>query len=258
MRKIALLGSIALGLMASSLFAADKPLRLGIEAAYPPFAYKTPAGEIEGFDHDIGNALCEQMQVKCQWVEQEFDGLIPSLKVRKVDAILSSMSITDERRKSVDFTGKYYYSPARLAMKAGTEVDADFQSLKGKRIAVQRSTTTDRFATEVLQPKGVVVVRYSTQNEIYLDLLSGRLDGVLADAIPLNEGFLKTDSGKGFAFVGPDFTDPHYFGEGAGIAVRKGDTTLLNKLNDAIKAIRANGKYQTIQSKYFDFDIYGK
>jgi len=258
MKKIALLGSIALSLMVSSLVAAEKPLRVGIEAAYPPFAYKTPDGEIAGFDYEIGNALCEQMKVKCQWVEQEFDGLIPSLKVKKVDAILSSMTITDERRKSVAFTSKYYYSPARLAMKAGTEVDADFQSLKGKRIAVQRSTTTDRFATEVLKPKGVEVVRYSTQNEIYLDLISGRLDGVLADAIPLDEGFLKTENGKSFAFVGPNFTDPHYFGEGAGIAVRKGDAELLDQFNQAIVAIRANGKYQAIQSKYFSFDIYGE
>ncbi|MBC9251991.1 ABC transporter substrate-binding protein [Pseudomonas alcaligenes] len=257
MKKLVLFGGLALSLLASSLFAADKPLRLGIEAAYPPFAFKQADGSLAGFDVEIGGALCAEMKVECQWVEQEFDGLIPSLKVKKVDAILSSMTITDDRRKSVDFTGKYYYSPARLAMKVGSEVSADFSSLKGKRIAVQRSTTTDRFATEVLAPKGVEVVRYSSQNEIYLDLVSGRVDGTLADAIPLDEGFLKTEQGKGFAFVGPDFKDPHYFGEGAGIAVRKGDQALLDKLNAAILAIRANGEYQKIQSKYFSFDIYG-
>lgn len=257
MKKIALLG-LALSLIGAAVMAEEKPLRLGIEAAYPPFAYMTPEGKIEGFDYDIGLALCEQMQVKCEWVEQEFDGLIPSLKVRKVDAILSSMTITDERRKSVDFTNKYYYSPARLAMKAGTEVDAEFKSLIGKRIGVQRSTTTDRFASAVFEPMGIEVMRYSTQNEIYLDMLAGRLDGTLADAIPLNEGFISTDSGKGFAFVGPNFTDPKYFGEGAGIAVRKGDTELLNKLNQAILGIRENGKYQAIEAKYFDFDIYGE
>jgi arginine/ornithine transport system substrate-binding protein len=106
--------------------------------------------------------------------------------------------------------------------------------------------------------QGVEVVRYTSQNEIYLDMLSGRLDGTLADAIPVNEGFLKTDNGKDFAFVGPSFTDPQYFGEGAGIAVRKGDRELLGKLNAAIQAIRANGQYQQIQDKYFDFDIYGE
>lgn len=257
MKKLALLGGLALSLIAANLFAAERPLRLGIEAAYPPFAFKTADGQIDGFDHDIGNALCAEMKVECTWVEQEFDGLIPSLKVKKVDAILSSMTITAERRNSVDFTNKYYYSPARLVMKAGSEVDADFSNLKGKRIGVQRSTTTDRFASEVLAAQGVEVVRYSSQNEIYLDVISGRLDGTLADAIPVNEGFLKTDNGKGFAFVGPSFTDPKYFGEGAGIAVRKGDSELLAKLNAAIKAVRDSGEYQKIQAKYFDFDIYG-
>jgi arginine/ornithine transport system substrate-binding protein len=257
MKQFVLLGGIALSLIAANLFAAEKPLRIGIEAAYPPFAYKEANGEIAGFDVDIGNALCAEMRVECQWVEQEFDGLIPSLKVKKVDAILSSMTITEERRKSVDFTNKYYYSPARLVMKEGSTVAADFSNLKGMRIGVQRSTTTDRFASKVLAEAGVEVVRYSSQNEIYLDLMSGRLQGTLADAIPVDEGFLKTDSGKGFAFVGPSFTDPKFFGEGAGIAVRKGDSELLGKINDAITAVRASGEYQKIQSKYFDFDIYG-
>jgi arginine/ornithine transport system substrate-binding protein len=258
MKKLVLLGSLALGLLASSAFAAEKPLRIGIEAAYPPFAFKTPDGQIAGFDYDIGNAMCEEMKVKCQWIEQEFDGLIPSLKVKKVDAVLSSMTITDERKKSVDFTGKYYYTPARLVMKKGSVVDPEFKSLVGKTIGTQRSTTTDRFAAEVLEPKGVKVVRYSTQNEIYLDVLSGRLDGVLADVFPLNEGFLKTANGKDYEFVGPVLNDPKYFGEGAGIAVRKGDSELRGKFDSAIKALRENGKYQAIQARYFDFDIYGE
>lgn len=258
MKKLALLGGLALSLMASSLFAADKPLRLGIEAAYPPFAFKQADGSIAGFDVDIGVALCAEMKVECQWVEQEFDGLIPSLKVKKVDAVLSSLTITDERRKSVDFTGKYYYSPARLTMKKGTVVSDDFSSLSGKRIAVQRATTTDRFASEVLAPKGVEVVRYSSQNEIFLDLTAGRLDATLADVVNIDDGFLKTDAGKGFALVGPDYTDEKYFGNGAGIAVRKGDKALADKISAAILAIRANGKYKEVQDKYFQFNVYGE
>lgn len=258
MKKLALLGGLALSLMASSLFAADKPLRLGIEAAYPPFAFKQADGSIAGFDVDIGVALCAEMKVECQWVEQEFDGLIPSLKVKKVDAVLSSLTITDERRKSVDFTGKYYYSPARLTMKEGTVVSDDFSSLSGKRIAVQRATTTDRFASEVLAPKGVEVVRYSSQNEIFLDLTAGRLDATLADVVNIDDGFLKTDAGKGFALVGPDYTDEKYFGNGAGIAVRKGDKALADKISAAILAIRANGKYKEVQDKYFQFNVYGE
>ncbi|RMQ68134.1 Arginine/ornithine ABC transporter, periplasmic arginine/ornithine-binding protein, partial [Pseudomonas syringae pv. tomato] len=201
---------------------------------------------------------CEEMKAKCTWVEQEFDGLIPALKVRKIDAILSSMSITDDRKKSVDFTGKYYNSPARLVMKDGVTVSDSLAELKGKKIGVQRGSIHERFAREVLAPKGVEVTPYGSQNEIYLDIGAGRLDGTIADATLLQDGFLKTDSGKGFAFVGPAFTDPDYFGDGIGIAVRKGDKANLDRLNAAIAAIRANGKYKAIQDKYFDFDIYGK
>ncbi len=258
MKKIALLGALALSLL-SPLTMADeaKILRIGIEAAYPPFAYKTPDGNITGFDYDIGNALCEEMQVKCKWIEQEFDGLIPALKVRKFDAVLSSMNITEERLKSVDFSKKYYNSPAKLAMKAGTQINDPLVDLKGKKVGVQRASIYDRYATDVFAPAGVEIVRYSSQNEVFLDLTAGRLDATLADAVNIDDGFLKTDAGKGYALVGPTFSEPEYFGEGAGIAVRKGDTALADKFTAAIAAIRANGKYKAVQDKYFDFDIYG-
>lgn len=258
MKTTSLIAGLALSLLASSnLFAAEKTLRIGIEAAYPPFAFKTPDGKISGFDYDIGNALCAQMQVKCQWTEQEYDGLIPSLKVNKIDAALSSITITEERKRSVDFTHKYYFTSARLAMKAGTQVDDQYQSLKGKRIGVQRATTTDRYVSEVLAPKGVEIVRYTSNEEIFMDLVSGRLDGVFADTIPLEQGFLLTPKGEGYAFVGPELKDPKYVGEGAGIAVRKGNTQLVSELNKAIDEIRSNGEYQKIQAKYFKSDIYG-
>lgn len=258
MKKIALLGALALSVLSPLAMAEEaKPLRIGIEAAYPPFAYKTPEGNITGFDYDIGNALCEEMKVKCQWIEQEFDGLIPALKVRKFDAVLSSMTITEDRLKSVDFSKKYYHTPAKLAMKAGSVVNDPLVDLKGKKVGVQRASIYDRYATDVFAPAGVEVVRYSSQNEIFLDLASGRLDATIADSVNIDDGFLKTDAGKGFALVGPDFNEKKYFGEGAGIAVRKGDTALADKITAAIAGIRANGKYQEVQDKYFAFDVYG-
>ena len=259
MNNLALLGALALSLL-SPLALADeaKPMRIGIEAAYPPFAMKTPEGTITGFDYDIGNALCEEMQVKCVWIEQEFDGLIPALKVRKFDAVLSSMAITEDRLKSVDFTNKYYDTPARLAMKAGTVINDPLVDLKGKKIGVQRASIYDRYATGEFTPVGVEVVRYSSQNEIFLDMAAGRLDATLADAVNIDDGFLKTDAGKGFALVGPDFTEKKYIGDGIGIAVRKGDKATAEKFNAAIAAIRANGKYQQVQDKYFNFNVYGK
>jgi len=259
MKKIALLGALALSVLSPLALADDaKPLRIGIEAAYPPFAYKTPDGNITGFDYDIGIALCEEMKVKCQWIEQEFDGLIPALKVRKFDAVLSSMSITEERKRSVDFTGKYYATPAKLAMKAGAQMNDVATDLKGKKIGVQRSSVYDRYATDVFAAAGAEIVRYSSQNEVFLDLASGRLDATIADSVNIDDGFLKTDAGKGFAFVGPDFTDEKYFGEGQGIAVRKGDKALADKISAAILAIRANGTYKEVQDKYFSFDVYGE
>ena len=259
MNNLALLGALALSLL-SPLALADeaKPMRIGIEAAYPPFAMKTPEGTITGFDYDIGNALCEEMQVKCVWIEQEFDGLIPALKVRKFDAVLSSMAITEDRLKSVDFTHKYYDTPARLAMKAGTVINDPLVDLKGKKVGVQRASIYDRYATGEFTPVGVEVVRYSSQNEIFLDMAAGRLDATLADAVNIDDGFLKTDAGKGFALVGPDFTEKKYIGDGIGIAVRKGDKATADKFNAAIAAIRANGKYQQVQDKYFNFNVYGK
>ncbi|MBP8170885.1 MAG: ABC transporter substrate-binding protein [Pseudomonas sp.] len=259
MNKLALLGALALSLL-SPLSMADeaKPVRIGIEAAYPPFAMKTPEGAITGFDYDIGNALCAEMQAKCVWIEQEFDGLIPALKVRKFDAVLSSLNITPERLKSVDFTNKYYATPARLAMKAGTVLNDPLVDLKGKKIGVQRASIYDRYATAVFAPAGAEVVRYGSQNEIFLDLTAGRVDATLADVVNIDDGFLKTDAGKGFALVGPDYTEAKYFGDGVGIAVRKGDTAMAERFNKAIAAIRANGKYQEVQDKYFQFNVYGK
>jgi arginine/ornithine transport system substrate-binding protein len=258
MKKIALLGALALSMLSPLTMAEEaKPLRIGIEAAYPPFAFKTPEGAISGFDYDIGVALCEEMKVECKWIEQEFDGLIPALKVRKFDAVLSSMSITEERLKSVDFTGKYYHTPAKLAMKAGTVLNDPLVDLKGKKVGVQRASIYDRYATDVFAPAGVEVVRYSSQNEIFLDMNSGRLDATLADVVNIDDGFIKTDAGKGFALIGPDYNDTKYFGEGAGIAVRKGDKALADKISAAILAIRANGKYKEVQDKYFDFNVYG-
>ena len=90
-----------------------------------------------------------------------------------------------------------------------------------------------------------------------LDFTAGRIDLLLADSVALDDGFLKTDAGKDAEFVGPDFSDPQWFGEGAGIAIRKDDTELQKLLNDAITAIRTNGTYKKINDKYFEFDVYG-
>ena len=230
-------------------------LRIGVEGAYPPFSAVTPSGALEGFDIDIARALCAQMQVQCTLVQQDFDGMIPALQARKFDAIVASMAITAERKKQVAFSERYYNTPARFIARAGSALVVSPEGLAGKKIGVQRSTVHDRFATDTF--KAAQIVRYTKQDEVFLDLAAGRIDATLQDSVAADAGFLKTPRGKGYAFVGPSYNDPAIFGEGSGIAVRKHDTALQARLNAAIQAIRADGTYKKLQDKYFDFDVYG-
>ena len=237
-------------------FAADwSKLRIGVEGAYPPFSEVGPDGKLKGFDIDIANALCTQMKAQCTLVQQDFDGMIPALQARKFDAIIASMSITPERQQAVNFSDKYYSTPARLVAKSGSKLQTTPEGLKGRKIGVQRSTIHDRYATDMF--KGAEIVRYTKQDEVFLDLAAGRIDATLVDSVAADVGFLKTPAGKGFGFVGPTYTDVKYFGIGAGVAIRKSDTDLQAKFNEALKAIRANGTYKKIEAKYFDFDVYG-
>jgi arginine/ornithine transport system substrate-binding protein len=255
---LSLLALAALLPLATPATHAAEPLkiRVGVEGAYPPFSSIAPDGKIVGFDIDIANALCAQMKAQCTLVQQDFDAMIPALQAKKIDVIIASMSATPERLKVVDFSDKYYNTPNRLIAKAGTTIDGTPASFKGKRIGVQRSTINDRFATAKFA--GATVVRYTKQDEVFLDLASGRIDATLVDAVAGDVGFLKQPAGKGYAFTGPVYDDPAYFGTGVGVALRKGEAPLREQLNAAIKAIRGNGVYKTLQAKYFDFDVYGK
>lgn len=231
---------------------AGEKLRIGVEGAYPPFSWKEADGTLKGFDIDIAHALCEKMAVECELVEQDWDGIIPALLNRKYDAIVASMSITEERKKKVDFTNKYYNTPAKLVAKEGASLSDD---LAGAKLGVQRGTTHQCYAEKFFPDAELVL--YPTQEEVFQDLAAGRLDAQLSDSIQAQEGFLDTDAGNGFAFVGGDQTDLECMGEGAGIAVRKGNPELIAAFNNAIQAIRADGTYAGINAKYFDFDIYG-
>jgi arginine/ornithine transport system substrate-binding protein len=233
-----------------------KEVKIGVEGAYPPFSLVDKDGKLQGFDIDITYALCDAMKVKCTLVKQDFDGLIPSLLAKKIDAIIASMSITEERKQKVDFTHKYYNSPAKFVRKKGSGMEITKAGLKGKTVGVQQSTVHDTYLTDNYGDV-VSIKRYGTLDDAYLDLAAGRLDLLLADSVAVKDGLLDKPAGKDFEFVGPDLTDPKWFGEGIGIAVRKQDTELREKFNKAIDAIRANGTYKKIQDKYFNFDIYG-
>ncbi|MEF1254879.1 MULTISPECIES: ABC transporter substrate-binding protein [unclassified Vibrio] len=230
-------------------------VRFGIEGAYPPFSWTEADGSLKGFDVDMANALCQEMAVKCKIVAQDWDGIIPSLLARKYDAIIAAMSITEERKKKVDFTGKYALIPNKFIAKKGAGLD--FDNLSGQKIAVQRATTHDKYLTDNYGDK-VEIVRYGSFDEAYLDLANGRVAAVLGDASALEEGVLNKAGGEGYEFVGPSLTDPKWFGEGFGIALRKQDKDLTKKLDQAILSLREKGVYQEIAAKYFNYDVYGQ
>ena len=169
------------------------------------------------------------------------------------------MNITEERKKSVAFTQKIWNAPNKFVAKAGSTLQTTPEGLKGKLLGVQQGTIQDDYATKYF--KDAVIKRYKTLEAAQKDLVNNRVEVVFADGVTVSDGFLKTPAGKGFAQVGadvPSSADPAILGDGTGFAVRKEDTALLASLNKAFEAIRANGKYNEIAKKYFDFDIYGK
>ncbi len=249
--------AVALALVAGVASAQEwKKIRIGVEGAYPPFSWVEPDGTLKGFDIDITNALCKEIGAECDLVQQDWDGIIPALLARKYDAIIASMSITEERKKKVAFTDKYYSAVAKFVRRKGSGIEITKAGMKGKAVGVQRATTHDNFITAEFGDT-VEIKRYATQDEAYLDAVAGRVDLLLADSVAMDDGFLKTDQGKNFEFVGPGYTDPKYFGDGVGIAIRQKDTDLVAKFNKAIDSILKNGTYKRINDKYFDFDLYG-
>ena len=254
MKKLLL--TIALGTVCAMSFAHGKDLKVAIDPTYEPFTYKTADGKPTGFDVDIASALCEQIKRKCVFVEQVWDSMIPGLQAKKYDVIISSLSITADRQKVIDFTDKYYNTPSRVVLKKGVKFDGP-ASIKGKKIGVLKGSTQEKYAMGELKTAGVDVIPYEAQDQVYLDINAGRLDGTVADFVEVTGGFLSKPEGKDYVLVGPELYTEKYFGTGIGIGMRKGDA-LKGQLNAAIKAIRANGVYKKINDKYFKFDVYGK
>lgn len=224
-----------------------------MEAAYPPFSELAPDGTVKGFDIDIGMAVCERLKARCTLVQSEFDAMIPALAARKFDAIVASMSITPERSKVVRFSKVYYESAARFVVKAASPLAMTPEGLQGRTIGVQRNTIHDRFVTARF-PKARIV-RYGKQDEVFLELLAGRIDAALADEIAIDQGFLKRPAGQGFEMRGPRYDDPAFFGLGPGIAVRMADAALAARIDEALAAIVADGTYARLMQRYFAVDI---
>lgn len=259
MKKTILALSLIMGISsASSVFAAlPQSIRIGTDATYAPFSSKDAKGDFVGFDIDLGNELCSRIKVKCTWVGSDFDSLIPSLKAKKIDAIISSLSITEKRQQEIAFSDKLYAADSRLIAPKGSSIQPTLESLKGKHVGVLQGSTQEAYGNERWRSQGVDVVAYQNQDLIYSDLAAGRLDAALQDEVAASEGFLKQPIGKDYQFGGPSIKDEKLFGVGTGMGLRKEDNELREALNKAFAEMRQDGTYDKLAKKYFDFNVYG-
>lgn len=232
-------------------------ITFGVDATYPPFESLSPSGDFQGFDVDLGKAIAKELGVKAVFVNQGFDGIIPALQARKFDAILSSMTVTPDREKQIDFSSEMFDEPTSLIAKKGSGLLPTAASLKGKSVGVESGTIQETYAKTYWQPNCVNVVSYPGQDQVYADLLSGRLDASLQDSVEADYGFLKTPKGADFALAANATNDPQdVLGSYIAIGVRKDEPKLLKKIDWAIAKLHANGQYDKIQAKYFNFSIY--
>ncbi len=239
---------------AMSATAAYADIKIGVAAEpYPPFAEKAADGNWKGWEVELSKAMCAAMNEKCEIVAIAWDGIIPALLAKKMDVIMASMSITEERQKTIAFSDKYYNTPAVIVAPKDSKISGDMASVKGKIVGVQVSTTHANYAEKHF--KDATVKSYSTFDEHNQDLAAGRVDAVVGDSLAM-QPFLKSDAGACCEIKG-QLNDVAVFGPGVGGGMRKEDTELQAKFNAAIKKIREDGTYDALAKKYFDFDIYG-
>ena len=267
---------LALSVLCVATIANTKSIRIGTEGAYPPWNNLNSAGELEGAEIDFGNEACKRMAVDCEWVTQDWDGMIPALLNGKYDIIIAGMSITEERKQKVNFTNGYMNDGARFwALKdsgltdiaiagvtkvnmnnaGGKELAAVGQLIavfEGKTVCVQSSTTHANFATDYMS-SGSTVRLYQTVDDHNIDLAAGRCDAVLTDVASAMD-FMATDQGSNAAFTGPTFSGGPW-GDGVGGAIRKEDTDILEMWNKAIAEMSADGTTATITEKWFGRDM---
>jgi polar amino acid transport system substrate-binding protein/arginine/ornithine transport system substrate-binding protein len=259
-RKIVLATAIiaTLGLSAAKAQAPNwEKIRIGVEGNYPPFSKMTPDGKFEGFDIDIAQAICAEIKAECTLINQEWDGMMPALNARKFDLIVASMSITEDRKRVADFSASYYDIPSAFIGKTGAFPQVTPAALKGKTIIVTRNTPRAKHLAE--NYKDSTILQVAKETEVTMELAAGRGDIGFGSSLAATAAFLKSPEGKSYSRVGPPITlGGAKDGGGVGMAMRKGEDSLRNKINAALKTITVNGTYKKINDKYFDVNIRGE
>nr|WP_245223881.1 transporter substrate-binding domain-containing protein [Rhizobium halophytocola] len=244
---------MGIGLSATGASAAE-PVRIAVEGAFPPFNYLDSNQKLQGFDVEIADALCKAASIQCEFVVEEWDSMIPDLLADKYDVIVSSMSMSQERRQKVAFTARYYDSPSVLVRRKDDPVKGVAKGdWHGVKLGVTLSTAQAAYAQEKYE--GAKITVFDKSPELYQGLEDGSVDIILEDKLAIYDWLANTKAGQCCDFDGGDIKDPVYFGEGAGIALRKEDTALLSQLNAALSQIQSDGTYDRINAKYFPFSI---
>ncbi|KEI71106.1 lysine/arginine/ornithine ABC transporter substrate-binding protein [Endozoicomonas elysicola] len=233
----------------SGMAQAQESIRFGMEATYPPFEFINEKNELTGFDVELANAICAELDATCEFNNQPFDSLIPGLKFRRFDAVISGMDITPKRMEQVSFTQPYYENSA-IFVAANKSALTGQKDLKGKTVGVQNGSTHQAYLIDKLEAQGVKTRPYDSYQNALLDMTNGRVDAVFADTAVAREWLAQQSEGQ-YETVGEEVKDANYFGIGMGIAARKGDP-LVEKLNAALAQVKASGVYQQLHTKYFN------
>ncbi|WP_323778018.1 transporter substrate-binding domain-containing protein [Leisingera sp.] len=248
---------LAAGVAAAALSAgasAAEQVKIGIAAEpYPPFASLDSSGNWTGWEVEVIGAVCAAAELDCAITPVAWDGIIPSLTGQQIDAIMASMSITEERLKTIDFSDAYYNTPAVIVADKSMDIAPTPESLAGKVVGIQASTIHQAYAQEYFKDAELKV--YQTQDEANQDLFAGRIDATQADSIAMAD-FVNSDTGSCCEIKGAVADDPAILGRGVGAGVRKGDDALREALNKGIAAILADGTHEKITAKYFTTSIY--
>jgi histidine transport system substrate-binding protein len=232
-----------------------KELRYGVDASYAPFESKASDGSLTGFDIDLGNAICAKLKVKCIWVESDFDGTIPGLKANKFDGILSSMTVTPAREKVIDFSNELFSGATSYVFKKNSGLNEEVTSLKGKTVGYLQGSIQEAYAKAVLDKAGVKTQAYQNQDQVYYDLVSGRLDAAIQDMLQAQLGFLNSPQGTGYEVSKP--VDSELLPAKTAIGISKGNKDLKAFLDKGIQALHDDGTYDLIQKKHFgDLNLY--
>lgn len=253
--------AVAVSGLLTTLPAAAETLRVGMECTYAPFNYRTPEGEMAGYDVDVATGIAERIGAEVEYVCQDWDGMIPALLANKFDLIVASMSITEARKEKIDFSIPYRVSVGRIlgAKGAGLTLFDDAgapipEAFDGLRFGVERASTYASWVEAKLP--GAQVVLYDGAQPMLLDLQNGRLDIAITNPMKAYLDFLSKENGAGFEFVSPAIDEKEFFGVGVGVGLRKGNEELLARIDGALAEMITDGSLETYSLKYFPFSIH--